>query len=111
MKLKDGAIIPGVSISNVFLNMDLENLELIIGKVYVEYSLSNGSGRIIKIENAKIWLSESEKVYQITVSGDYAGKFRNIGIGSTLADIEKFTEWKEEGTYMFCQSFLEYVLS
>ncbi len=95
MKLKGGVIIPGVSISDIFLNMDLKDLELTIGTSYDTNLIMDG--RIISIENAEFWINKRNKVYQITVSGDYTGKFRNIGIGSTLADIEKFTPWKEEG--------------
>ena len=101
MKLQGGEIIPGVSISNVYLNMDLKDLEKIIGKDYTTHGIGHGFERILRIENAKFWIGEDGKVYQITASGDYTGTFRGVGIGSKLPDVEKFTTWKEiDGTFV-----------
>ena len=96
MKLQGGEIIPGVSISNVYLNMDIEDLEKIIGKDYTVYELGGRFGKTLRIENAEFWVGNDDKVYQITVSGDYTGTFRGVGIGSKLPDVEKFTTWKED---------------
>lgn len=96
MKLQGGEIVPGVSISNVYLNMELKDLEKIIGKDYTAHGIGRGFERILRIENAKFWIGEDGKVYQITVSGDYTGTFRGVGIGSKLPDVEKFTTWKED---------------
>ena len=58
-------------------------------------------GKTLRIENAEFWVGNDDKVYQITVSGDYTGTFKGVGIGSKLPDVEKFTTWKEiDGTFV-----------
>ena len=89
MKIQDGPIIPGVGIGNIKLNITKDQLIVLIGNDYKESLL--GRGTRIEIENAKFWISEDGKIYQIGVEGDFKGKYKGIiGIGSTLSEVKKF---------------------
>ncbi len=88
MKIQDGPIIPGVGIGNIKLNITKDQLIVLIGNDYKESLL--GRGTRIEIENAKFWISEDGKIYQIGVEGDFKGKYKGIiGIGSALSDVKK----------------------
>ncbi len=70
------------------LNITKDQLIVLIGNDYKESLL--GRGTRIEIENAKFWISEDGKIYQIGVEGDFKGKYKGIiGIGSTLSDVKK----------------------
>ena len=89
MKIQDEPIIPGVGIGNIKLNITKDQLIVLIGNDYKESLL--GRGTRIEIENAKFWISEDGKIYQIGVEGDFKGKYKGIiGIGSTLSEVKKF---------------------
>ncbi len=89
MKIKDGAIIPEVGISNIKLGISREELLNIIGCSYEERVREDDS--IIKVENAKFWIASDGKVDQIGVEKDFHGKYENIiGIGSTMLDVKKY---------------------
>ena len=89
MKIQDGPIIPGVGIGNIKLNITKDQLIVLIGNDYKESLL--GRGTRIEIENAKFWISEDGKIYQIGVEGDFKGKYKGIiGIGSALSEVKKF---------------------
>lgn len=96
MKLKDGEIIAGKSISGIRLGWTLEKLVECIGNDYIVDEMTEC--KIIMIENAHFWISNNNNLFQIMVFGDFKGKFLNcIGIGSTLKDVEDNAgEWKEE---------------
>ena len=86
MRIKDGDIIPAIGISNIYLGMDKETLISIIGDEYECQKITNGE--IIKIENAKFWINNDNAIYQISVFGDFNGKWNGlIGIHSTLKDV------------------------
>lgn len=88
MKLKDGDIMPNIGISNIYLGMDKEELISIIGDKFDFQVINNG--QIIKIENAKFWINNKNVIYQISVFGDFNGKWNGmIGINSTLKDISE----------------------
>ncbi|SFR69503.1 hypothetical protein [Anaeromicropila populeti] len=96
MKLKNGEIIPGIGISNISLGITKEELIHLIGIEYEEEIFEFIS--IIIVENAKFWFTNDGKLYQIGVSKDFQGKYKNvIGIGSTLKEVkEKFGDYNEE---------------
>ena len=88
MKIQDEPIIPGVGIGNIKLNMTKDQLIGLIGNDFKESLL--GRGTRIEIENAKFWVSEDGKIYQIGVENDFKGKYKGIiGIGSTLSEVKK----------------------
>lgn len=95
MKLKSGNIIAGKCISNIYLGWDEETLKKIIGNNYSIEERINC--KIWQIENAKFWIDDSNKIYQITVFDGFEGRFLNkIGIGSTLKDVETFIgKWQD----------------
>lgn len=87
--MKDGPIIPGIGISSIRLGMSRQELLCLIGDDYQEQCLEMGS--IIKIENAKFWISSDGKVDQIGVENDFRGKYKKlIGLGSTLVELKKY---------------------
>ena len=76
MKIQDGSIMPGVGIGNIKLNMTKDQLIGLIGNDFKESLL--GRGTRIEIENAKFWVSEDGKIYQIGVENDFKGKNKGI---------------------------------
>ena len=91
MKIKDGEIIPGVSIGEIRLDMTREELLSVIGSDYKERILSIGY-TLIEVENAKFWVSKKyNRLNQIGVRNNFKGRYKNltIEIGSTL---KKLTE-------------------
>lgn len=90
MRVEDGEIIAGLSISNFKLDITREELLDIIGEEYEESEI-NETDTTITIENAEFWITADGKVHQIAVWGDFQGKYRDIiGIGSTLEDVKKY---------------------
>ncbi|MCI8983140.1 MAG: hypothetical protein HFG78_12145 [Hungatella sp.] len=88
MKIQNGSIIPGISISGIKLGITKKEILKIIEGNYQEEILKRGS--IIIIENAKFWIAEDGKVDQIGVEGDFQGKYEGIiGLGSTLCDVKE----------------------
>ena len=101
MKMKNGAIIAGKSISNVNLNITKEELIFLIGKEYEE-SKRNEKDITIAIENAEFWITSDNKLHQITVWGDFEGKYKEIiGIGSTLQDVKKYVGNYNEENFIY----------
>lgn len=85
MKLLNGPIVAGDSISGIRLGMKEAELISIIGTDYSAKKIRGG--RIIQTQNASFWV-QHKKVTQIGVFGDFGGKFMGcIGIGSTLSDV------------------------
>ena len=89
MKIKDGEIIPGVSIGEIRLDMTREELLSVIGSDYMETDLGTGY-ILIEVENAMFWYSQERNwLTQIGVMKDFKGKYKNltIEIGSTLKEL------------------------
>ena len=87
MKIKDGEIIPGVSIGEIRLDMTREELLSVIGSDYKE---TEDDVSIIEVENAKFWVSKKyNRLNQIGVMKDFKGRYKNltIEIGSTLKEL------------------------
>ena len=59
MKIQNGSIIPGISISGIKLGITKKEILKIIEGNYQEEILKRGS--IIIIENAKFWIAEDGK--------------------------------------------------
>jgi hypothetical protein len=103
MKKKlDGEIIPGKRIGVYEIGWDFETLKRYLTN---NHRVEDREGKIVIIEDCiKFWIDkETNTVTQISVYGDFQGKFKNvIGIGSTLADIERYIgRWEEElGVYI-----------
>ena len=105
MKLIDGAIIPNVGISNIYLGISRETLISNIGLDFKTRLID--SGCIIEIDNAKFWIDKMDTIYQISVFGDFNGKLFNcIGINSSLEDVLKnIGKYKYEP---YCYTLLNY---
>lgn len=89
MRIEDGKIFAGLSISNIKLDITREELLDIIGEDYEESEI-NETDTTITIENASFWIDYNGKVSQIGVWGDFQGRYRDIiGIGSTLEDVKE----------------------
>ena len=87
MKIKDGEIIPGVSIGEIRLDMTREELLSVIGSDYME---TEDDVSIIEVENAEFWVSKKyNRLNQIGVMKDFKGRYKNltIEIGSTLKEL------------------------
>ncbi|MDR1699850.1 MAG: hypothetical protein LBR68_01495 [Lachnoclostridium sp.] len=102
MKIENGEILPGLSISNIRLGITKEELIELIGKDYEQNDSKYTT--IITVENAGFWISaEKKRINQIGVWGDFQGKYKDIiGIGSTLEDVKKHigeydNEWDTYG--------------
>ncbi len=91
------SIIPGLSIDKYCLNWTKQDLIPHLNKNYKIANLSRSY--LLNYKQFSFWIKqENDKIYQIGVKGEYAGKlFGKIGIGSTLSDVQKyFGDWKEE---------------
>lgn len=101
MKIKDGEIIPGVSIGEIRLDMTREELLSVIGSDYTE--IVNEVVSIIEVENGKFWVSKKyNRLNQIGVMNDFKGRYKNltIEIGSTLKKLtECFGNYVEDEHY------------
>lgn len=88
MKIKNGDICPGKSISDLNLGMSYEQVRKMFSddfQIDTSYVV-----RVIKLDNAKLWFDENNILCQILVFGDFSGKLKGkIGIGSTLEEVEK----------------------
>ena len=97
MKIKDGEIIPSVSIGEIRLDMTREELLSVIGSDYME---TEDDVSIIEVENAEFWVSKKyNRLNQIGVMKDFKGKYKNltIEIGSTLKELtECFGNYVED---------------
>ena len=92
MKLEDSEIIAGDRIGNIYLGMTYEEFSTLYGDDDKSEEVRYSCSFRILFENFMVLFSNDEKkLDEITVFGDFKGKFRNIiGIGSTLSDIEKY---------------------
>ena len=90
MKLEDSEIIAGDRIGNIYLGMTYEEFCNLYG--YNDKSEETSDSFKISFENFMVWFTNDEKkLDEIIVFGDFKGKYKsNIGIGSTLSDIEKY---------------------
>ena len=92
MKLEDSEIIAGDRIGNIYLGMTYEEFSTLYGDDDKSEEVRYSCSFRILFENFMVLFSNDEKkLDEITVLGDFKGKFRNIiGIGSTLSDVEKY---------------------
>lgn len=104
MRIKDGDIIPNIGISDIYLGTDKETLTSIIGDEFDFQRISNGE--MIRIENAKFWINDKNVIFQISVFGDFNGKWNGIGINSTLKEVlDCIGEYKYD---LYCYTIPEY---
>jgi len=91
------AIIPGKSIAQFQLGWTFDEL---VAHLPTGYNIEDYvPGKKIIYKNFRFWIDKiTQTVEQISVTGNFKGKFANkIGIGSSLADIEKqIGQWDED---------------
>ncbi|MBB3907321.1 hypothetical protein [Anoxybacteroides rupiense] len=96
-KKLDNEIIPGKRIGIYELGWDFETLKRYLGN---DYQIEERERVTVIIGDCiMFWIDkETNTVTQISVYGDFRGTFKNvIGIGSTLADVERYIgRWEEE---------------
>lgn len=96
-KLLDGEIIPGKRIGIFELGWSYEELK---AHLVEECTVEDRENSVVLIAYCiKFWVNkESNSVTQISVFGDFKGKFMSkIGIGSTLADVQAYIgTWQEK---------------
>lgn len=90
-------IIPGQEISGYKLNWSFNDLKNSIPQKKFKIEKHKYCW-IIHYNNFSFWLNkENEKITQIGAYGNYSGKFKGIGIGSTLEQVkQKIGEWQED---------------
>lgn len=97
MKIIEGRILPGQGIGEYMLGSDEDTIIDSIGGEYKRIERKDGSCVII-IENAKFWFDSQKHLLQLGVTTGFLGKYNNIGIGDTLADVQsKVGSFYEEG--------------
>ncbi len=95
--METNAIIPAKSIAEFELGWSFEQL---VAHFRNGYEVENFEpGQKITYKNFRFWIDKTtQKVEQISVTGNFDGKFQNkIGLGSTLKDIEnQIGTWGED---------------
>ncbi len=108
MKILDGIIIPGDSISGIKLGQSIEAILKIINNDYVRLSENGIGGTNIEVENGAFYF-QNNILDQIAVFGDFNGKlYKNIGIGCTPKEFMSYGyRYKEINDYDIVEMLYE----